>query len=466
VDGLYSSGASITPHVKAPSGSCRVVSQATTCGPSSEVTHLSVDGLLAEFPEVVNVAKSLLAVKHNVAHFIWTSGPPIASRFQRLESAKLEAAHKEFEAMEKDGVIERSASPWASPLHMVPKKDGMWRPCGDFRRLNLVTEPNVYPLPNMLDFSNRLSGCTVFSKIDLRKGYWQVTVRPEDRKKTAIITPFGLFQFWRMPFGLSNAGSSFQRMMDCVLAGLPFTYCYLDDLRVASVDLETHMQHLHLVFARLREFGLVINREKCTFAVDTFEFLGHQVSAQGAKPLCSYVEVVEKRPPPTTVKELQMFLGLINFYRRFMPGAASILKLLTDALRGSKSAQEAVVWTSDMEASFEAAKLALSKATWLGHPELRAALTLHVDASVSHKGAALHQRTGGCPDWQPLGFFSRKLDPAQQKWSHLVVSCLPVWKASGISTISWGPGIYHPDGPQATGWCLGPHLGPMDSTPL
>jgi hypothetical protein len=136
--------------------------------------------------------------------------------------------------MERDGVVERSTSPWASPLHLVLKKDGTWRPCGDFRRLNLVTVPDIYPLPNMLDFSDRLNGCEVFSKIDLRKGYWQVPVRLEDRKKTAVITPFGLFQFKRMPFGLWNAGSSFQCMMDRVLAGLPFTYCYLDDLCIAS----------------------------------------------------------------------------------------------------------------------------------------------------------------------------------------------------------------------------------------
>ncbi len=158
---------------------------------------------------------------------------------------------------------------------MVPKKDGSWRPCGDFWRLNLVTKPDIYPLPNMLDFLDHLNGCTVFSKKDLLKGHWQVPVRSKDRKKTAIITPFGLFQFWRMPFGLRNAGSSFQQMMDCVLAGLPFMYCYLDDLRIASLDLETHMQHLLLVFARLQEFGLAINCEKCVFVVDTFEFLGY-----------------------------------------------------------------------------------------------------------------------------------------------------------------------------------------------
>ena len=152
-----------------------------------------------------------------------------------------------------------------------------------------MTEPDVYPLPNMLDFADRLSGCTVFSKIDLRKGYWQVPVKTEDRAKTTVITPFGLFQFRRMPFGLRNAGSSFQRMMDRVLVNLPFSYCYLDDLRVASPDLKTHQQHLYQVFERLREFGLVINLEKCVFAVASFEFLGHVVSAEGAKPITSYV---------------------------------------------------------------------------------------------------------------------------------------------------------------------------------
>ncbi len=181
--------------------------------------------------------------------------------------------------MERDGVIQRSTLPWASPLHMVPKKDGTWRPCGDIRRLYLVTQPDEYPVPHMLDFMERFSDCTVFSKIDLRKGYWQIPVRLEDRPKTAIITPFGLFEFLRMPFGLCNAGSSFQRMMYWVLTGLPFAHCYLNDLHIASPDLKAYQQHLRLVFERLRLFGLVINLEKCIFAVDSFEFLGHVVSA-------------------------------------------------------------------------------------------------------------------------------------------------------------------------------------------
>jgi hypothetical protein len=204
-------------------------------------------------------------------------------------------------------------------------------------------------------------------------------------------------------------------MMDRVLAGLPFAYCYLDDLRIASPDLEARQLHLRAVFERLRLFGLVINLEKCVFGVDSFEFLGHVVSSQGGRPISSYVEAVEKRPPPTTIKELQVFLGLVNFYRRFLPGIASMLRPLTDALKGNRPATEKLSWTPEMEAGFVAAKVALSKATWLGHPSPTATLALHVDASASHIGAALHQRPQGHSTWQPLVFFSRKLEATQAK---------------------------------------------------
>jgi len=411
-----------TPSSSTPSSPARLcpvtADKAAAAGYGPAPPPSSLEHLLAAFPEVVNSSKVLpAAVVHDVQHHIKTAGPPIAAKFRRLEGDKLEAARREFAAMEAEGIVRRSTSPWASPLHMVPKKDGTWRPCGDFRRLNLVTEPDVYPLPNMLDFADRLHGCQVFSKIDLRKGYWQVPVREEDVQKTAVATPFGLFEFLRMPFGLRNAGSSFQRMMDRVISGLPFAYVYLDDLRVASPDLPSHLQHLHEVFRRLHTFGLVISLEKCAFCVSSFEFLGHHVSAEGARPLVSYVEAVRSRPPPATVKELQTFLGLINFYRRFVPAAALTLLPLTDYLKGSKPASERLRWSPEMEAAFVAAKESLLQATWLAHPHPRALLALHVDASASHVGAALHQQEPGSSAWRPLGFFSKKLDASQVKWS-------------------------------------------------
>jgi len=162
--------------------------------------------LLTEFPEAVNPSKKLPKVKHIVQHHIETVGRPVSAKYRRLDASKLKAAREEFAEMERQGIVRRSNSDWASPLHMVKKQDGSWRPCGDFRRLNAQTQPDRYTCPNIGDLTARLAGCKVFSKLDLRKGYHQVPVKPADVKKTAIITPFGLFEFLRMPFGLRNAG--------------------------------------------------------------------------------------------------------------------------------------------------------------------------------------------------------------------------------------------------------------------
>ena len=170
---------------------------------------------------MVNASKVLPSTSHGVEHFLQTTGPPIASPFRRLDAEKLASAKAEFLDLEKQGIVRRSSSPWASPLHMVKKAEGSWRPCGDYRRLNDVTMPDTYPLPNMMDFSARMAGCKYFSKIDLRKGYHQIPMHAEDIPKTAIVTPFGLFEYTRMTFGMRNAGSTFQRMMDRVLLDLP-----------------------------------------------------------------------------------------------------------------------------------------------------------------------------------------------------------------------------------------------------
>jgi hypothetical protein len=156
--------------------------------------------LLMQFPEVLSKSGKLPPIKHTVTHSIVTTGRPVTAKFRRLDVAKLAAAKKEFLQLEADGIIHRSCSSWASPLHMVPIKDGTWRPCGDYRQLNTVTSPDLYPLPNIGDMSAKLAGCNMFSKIDLRKGYYQIPVAAEDVAKTAVITPFGLFKFLRTPF--------------------------------------------------------------------------------------------------------------------------------------------------------------------------------------------------------------------------------------------------------------------------
>ena len=341
----------------------------------------------------------------------------MTAKFRRLDNTKLAAAKEEFHRLEQEGIIRRSNSDWASPLHMVQKTDGSWRPCGDYRRLNLLTEADCYPLPNMADITSSLAGATVFSKLDLKKGYHQIPVHPDHVKKTAIITPFGLFEFIRMPFGLKNAGMSFQRFIDRVLAGLPFVLVYLDDILVASPDRQSHAEHLRCVLQRLRDNGLVLNRAKCEFFRSEVEFLGLKVTASGVAPLPDQLAAVRDFPQPNTVKELQAFLGAINFYRRFIPSAAKILLPLTTVLKGGKKGSDILEWLPAMSGAFNNIKAALMQSVCLAFPSENAELSLATDASATHVGAVLQQRERPSADWRPLGFFSAKLETAQLSYS-------------------------------------------------
>ena len=386
-------------------------------GQSGTATPSSIKELLAQYQDVLNPSGVLKQTTEDVAHHLQTRGPPIASKFRRLDAEKLAAAKKEFLSLEQAGIVRRSNSPWASPLHMVRKQDGSWRPCGDYRRLNSVTVPDTYPIPSMLDFANRAAGCTHFSKIDLKKGYHQVPMNPADIPKTAITTPFGLFEFTRMTFGMRNAGNTFQRLIDRTMAGVDSASPYLDDILVFSRGEVEHRRDLQETLERLKAAGLTANAEKCEFNKPSIEFLGHTVSASGIAPLPDRVAAIAAHPRPTNIKELQNFLGVINFYRKFVPGAANILRPLTDALKGTPKPKAAVEWTKERRDAFQAAKAALRKATHLTYPKAGTEMALMVDASAAHIGAALQQRESATAAWQPLGFFSKKLDATQQRYS-------------------------------------------------
>ena len=367
--------------------------------------------MLDSFPEILTPSFKPREVTHGVRHHIPTNCRPIQSKVRKLNPEKLEIAKKEFEKLVELGVCYRGKSEWASPLMVAPKPCGGWRVCGDYRRLNAATPDDKYPVKCLTDFNAKLSGMTIFSKVDLFKGYHQIPVFEHDVNKTAVITPFGLYIFPNTPFGLKNAGQDFQRMMDEILGDLPFCFVYLDDILIFSKNRKQHLEHLKQVFEILAANGLVVNRAKCILGVTDLDFLGYHVSAEGIRPLPEKVEAIRKVKSPTTIKELQRFLGMVGYYRRCIRAAAHHMSFLFEALAGKP---KKLNWTSECESAFQATKEALAQSTMLRHPRPSAPLALTTDASDIAIGGVLEQR--GPTGWEPLAFFSASLKSNEKKW--------------------------------------------------
>lgn len=337
---------------------------------------------------------------------------PIRQAARRLPLAKREEAEQIIKEMERDGVIEPSNSPWASPVVLVKKKDGSTRFCVDYRRLNDVTRKDSYPLPRIDDTLDTLAESKIFSTLDLKSGYWQVGLDPADREKTAFTIGTGLYQFTVMPFGLCNAPATFERLMETVLKGLSWKTClvYLDDIIVVGKNVEDHMRNLEEVFKRMREANLKFSPKKCNLFRKEVSFLGHIISGKGVAVDPEKTRAVSEWPVPKDQHELRSFLGLCTYYRRYVLGFANIAKPLT---RLTEKDQK-FVWDESCMNAFEQLKEALVSAPILAYPLAEGKFILDTDASNFGIGGVLSQIQQG--QEKVIGYFSKTLSKPERNY--------------------------------------------------
>lgn len=334
--------------------------------------------------------------------------PPTKPTYQ-LSLSEMAELKRQLDDLLRHGFIQPSQSPYGSPVLFVKKKEGDLRMCVDYRALNKLTIKNTYPLPRIDELMDQLQGAQVFTKIDLRSGYHQIRIAEEDIHKTAFRTRYGLFEFLVLPFGLTNAPATFMTLMneifkDCLDL---FVVIYLDDILVYSHTEEQHLKDLEQVLARLQEHKLYAKLSKCEFFKNEVDFLGHVVGQDGIKVDPAKVQTIRDWPDLRSVKDVQSFLGLVNYYRRFVPSYALVALPLSEMIK--KDVQ--FTWGPSQQAAFAFLKQALVSAPVLAIFDPKKPVTVHTDASDFAIGAVLMQ------DDRPVAYESRKLSPAERNYA-------------------------------------------------
>lgn len=393
----------------------------------AEPEQVPVRSLLQRFSSVFSAHEGDLGCTDLLSHDIpLLDDVPVRQRYRRIPPSEYEAVKTHINQLLEAQVIRESSSPYASPIVLVRKKDGSLRMCVDYRLLNAKTRKDAFPLPRIEESLDALAGAQWFSTLDLASGYNQVPVLEQDKPKTAFCTPFGLFEWNRMPFGLCNAPSTFQRLMQRMFGDqqCQSLLLYLDDIVVFSSSVSQHVQRLEVVLDRLQKEGLKVKLAKCSFFRREVSYLGHIISDKGVATDPSKIEAVAKWPRPSQVSELRSFLGFASYYRRFVEGFAKLagpLHKMVAKLAGTKSKKGSgevfqTAWTSECEESFEALKAKLTSAPVLAYADFARPFILETDASYSGLGAVLSQETEG--GIRPIAYASRGLRPTERNMAN------------------------------------------------
>ena len=371
--------------------------------------------------------------------------PPVSSRPYTLPLKHYKWVQREIESLECAGVITKSMSKWASPIVVVPKKSAPGEPpkrrlCVDFRKVNELQQEvitagktkgqiSIHPLPKIDEMYAKLKGAKVFSTIDLRSGYHHIALGKSSRAKTTFVTPFGKYEFLMVPFGLAQAPASFQLLMNKVLQGLKFTMTYLDNIIIFSQDELQHLEHLEIVFSRLREAGLKMKCSKCDFFKSEIHYLGHLISPEGISPLPNKLDSIKHMPVPNSAKEIKQFLGLTGYYRKFVPTFADISRPLTTLTKKDVKFE----WTSACQKSFELLKEALCGEPVLKYADTSKPYTLYTDASKYGWAGVLTQPHITTIDGKstttdhPVAFVSGLFRGSQLNWAALTKEAFAIY---------------------------------------
>lgn len=425
---------------KIPQGS---VDEANTNRIFTVRDNIHLQRIMEEFQDVFSKdAAAQLEENPIVTHSIRLkpgTEPPYGPLYN-LSVNELDTLRKYIEEMLARQWIRPSTSPAGAPVLFIRKKDGTLRLCVDYRGLNKITIKDRYPIPLVDEMLDRLEGAKCFSKLDLREAYHRIRITEGDEWKTAFRTRYGNYEYRVMPFGLCNAPATFQSYIHEALKGLIDIYCivYLDDILIYSKNEEEHTEHLRTVLERLRKYHLFAKEEKCTFYTKSVEFLGFIISTEGISMDRTRVETVLQWPEPRSIKEIQVFLGFANFYRRFIYAYSRIAAPFSNLLRGTQKGKQVGKFemTEEAREAFQKLKTAFAEATLLYHFNPRRETQVETDASKDGIAGILSQRIGEVPvtvqeafsiglersnrneykptsirrkDWRPIAFFSRKL---------------------------------------------------------